>query len=143
MNKVKVMVLVLTCIFIAPLSVAAGDFDGSKPLICAITETVECGAEGDCQQGEAQSINLPQILNINFKKEEISGTREDGEVVTTRIEKITSVEGMIILQGVENGKGWSMAITKKVGKVTRTASGDQAGFIAFGVCIPDPVTRKP
>jgi hypothetical protein len=45
------------------------------------------------------------------------------------------MDGKLILQGVQNGKAWSMVITEATGKMTLTASDDQAGFVIFGACM--------
>ena len=134
MNKIKLLSLALLCIIVTPLSIMADDFDGSKPLLCAAIETFECGPGIECQQGTAQSINLPQFLKIEFKEKEISGTRESGEVLTTKIENMERSEGKLVLQGTENNKGWSMLINEVTGKMTITASDDQVGFVVFGAC---------
>jgi hypothetical protein len=136
MNKLKVMVLVLSFIFIVPISVAAGDFDGSRQLLCAITEGIECGPDGECLEVMPEDINIPAFLKINFKEKKISGTRENGEIASTKIETMARMDGKLILQGAENGRGWSMVITEATGKMALTASGDQVGFILFGTCLP-------
>jgi len=134
MNKIKLMSLALLCIIVTPLSLAAADFDGSKPLLCATIETFECGSGIECQWGTAQSVNLPQFLKIDFKEKKISGTRESGEVLTTKIENIERGDGKLVLQGTENNKGWNMLINEATGKMTTTASDDQVGFVVFGAC---------
>jgi hypothetical protein len=40
----------------------------------------------------------------------------------------------MILQGVENGHGWSMSIDQKTGRITTTVSGEEVGFMVFGAC---------
>lgn len=136
MNKLNAMVLVLSFIFVAPLSVGAGDFDGSKQLLAAITEGIECGPDGECLEVMPEDINIPAFIKINFKEKKISGTRENGEIASTRIENIARMDGKLILQGAENGRGWSMVITEETGKMALTASGDQVGFVLFGNCLP-------
>ena len=134
MNKIKFIGLALLCLILTPLSIAAADFDGSKPLLCAIIETFECGYGTECQWGTAQSINLPQFLKIDFKEKKIGGTRENGEVLTTKIENMERSDGKLVLQGTQNNKGWSMLINEATGKMTITVSDDQAGFVVFGAC---------
>ncbi len=138
MNKLRTMVLVLSFIFIAPFTVAAGDFDGSKKLLCAITEGIECGPDGECLEVMPEDINIPAFIKIDFKEKKISGTRENGELASTKIDKMVRMDGKLILQGAENGRGWSMVITEATGKMVLTASGDQVGFIFFGNCMPIP-----
>ena len=134
MNKIKFMSLAFLCLILTPLSIAAADFDGSRPLLCATIETFECGSGIECKRGTAQSINLPQFLKIDFKEKKISGTRESGEVLTTKIENMERGDGKLVLQGTQNNKGWSMLINEATGKMTITASDDQIGFVVFGAC---------
>ena len=78
-------------------------------------ETFECSAGMECERGFAQSIELPQFIRIDFKKKEISGALETGLVKTTKIENIKPVADRLILHGVEEGMGWSIAIMEKTG----------------------------
>jgi len=135
MNIIKRMSLALLCFILTPFSITAGDVDGSNLMLCAAIETFECGSGVECQHGTAQSINLPQFLKIDFKEKKISGTRESGEVLTTQIENMEHNNGKLLLHGTQNNKGWSMVINEVTGKMTITASDDQAGFVVFGACI--------
>jgi len=135
MNKIKLMGLALLCVILTPLSITAADVDGSKSLLCATIETLECGSGIECRRGTAQSINLPQFLKIDFKEKKISGTRDSGEVLTTEIENMERSDGKLVLQGTQNNKGWSMLINEATGKMTITVSDDQVGFMVFGACI--------
>ena len=54
---------------------------------------------------------------------------------------IPEIENKLILHGVEegvanveDGLAWSMAISKKTGKVVLSASGDGVAYIVFGSC---------
>ncbi|MBW2567404.1 MAG: hypothetical protein JRE24_11150, partial [Deltaproteobacteria bacterium] len=105
-SQFKLTGLVLLCLLVTPLPVTAGDFDGSKPLLCAVIQTFECEPAGECLPGTAEDIDIPQFLKINFKKKTISGTRESGEVLTTKIENMARIDGNLILQGVQSGKAW-------------------------------------
>ena len=136
MSKSRIIVFALLCVFIAPLPLSAGEFDGSKPLLCAVIETFECGPGDDCQRGTAQSINIPLFVRVNFTEKTISGTRPDGEMRTTDIQNMDRIDGRLILQGVQNGKAWSMIIMESTGMMTVTASDVQAGFVVFGACTP-------
>ena len=136
MSKIRVPILALFCIGFACFPAIAGDFDGSVPLICATIESFECGEGADCQRGSAQSINLPQFLKINFKEKMITGTLEGGEVRTAKFKNKELLDGKLILQGVQNGKPWSILISEANGKMTLTAADEQGGFIVFGACTP-------
>ena len=134
MKETRLFVLIFICISMMPALVVAGEFDGSKPLICALIETYECGVGEECQRGLPGNIDVPQFLKLDFKNKKISGTTEDGESRTVSIESMTSLEGNLILQGVQNGRAWSMVINESTGKCIISASDDTAGFIVFGAC---------
>lgn len=143
MNKLKLLGLALLIIFIMPLPVTAGDFDGSQPLLCAFMDIIECNAGGECFEVTAESVNAPQFLRIDFRKKNISATRASGDKRTTKIERMERIDGKLVLQGVEDGEegvrdglGWSLAIGEATGKLVLTASGDQVGFVIFGACTP-------
>ena len=45
--------------------------------------------------------------------------------------------GTIMLQGVEHGRAWSIAISEESGKMTGSASEADGGFVGFGACVLD------
>ena len=87
--------------------------------------------------------NPDTILIINFKKKEISATPESGRKAITKIERIESKDGMLYVQGaedgyegVEDGLGWTLAIEKDSGKGVLTGAMPGSAFVIFGVCTP-------
>jgi hypothetical protein len=142
-NKLMLMSVALLCTVFIPLSVTAGEFDGSKPLYCALMDTVQCLPGGECQEIEAEEVNLPNFLVIDFKKEKITTTKARGNQRTSKIENKKQVDGKLIVQGAEDGAegvkdglGWSIAINDTTGKMVLTGSGDDVGFVFFGACTP-------
>jgi len=130
-NYVGLAVLLL----VAPLGVSfASDFDGSQPLRCVPTDATECSGAGMCERVTVEEINIPRWVYVDFKKKQLSGTDTDGENETTAIENVRTVEGQTILQGAENGRGWSMVIDHVTGDMSAAIAGDETGFVLFGVC---------
>jgi len=143
MIKLKWMGLVLLFIFIVPFPVSAGDFDGSKPLLCAVTKVFECAPGGGCAEVPPESIDIPRFFKIDFKKKRISAIRPGGTKRTTSIKNLEHIDGKLVLQGAEDGRegvrdglGWTIAIMEDTGQMTLTASGDEVGFVIFGASIP-------
>lgn len=134
MKIFKLLGLFILGLIMIPGVILAGDFDGSKPLICAVIETFECAPGDECQRGGNEYTGIPRFLRIDFKEKKIRRNMEDGKVRTTQIERMTRVGGKLILQGIEEGKAWSMMITEDKGKMTVVASDGQIGFIIFGAC---------
>lgn len=139
----KLNVCGLAAIFFCLMSVPifAGNFDGTRPLICAAMDVVECQPGGKCLQVAAEEIGIPQFFKINFEEKKISATLPDGSKRSTPIENLEKIDGKVIIQGAEDGiedvrdgVGWSLAINEETGKTVLTASGDEVGFVIFGAC---------
>jgi hypothetical protein len=143
MNKLKLMALVLLIILIGSASVQAGNFDGSKPLLCAVIKVVEFTAYGGADEVVPENMGMPRFVTIDFNEKIIRPTKESGLKRKSKIERLEHVNGKLILQGAEegvegerDGLGWSIAISEETGKMVLTASGDQVGFVVFGACTP-------
>ena len=143
MNKNRLVVPVLIAIFCFPSQVLAGDFDGSKPLLCALIEVIECIPVEGCDRVTPEAANLPKFLAINFEEKKIVVPHGSQKGRTTAIERLEHIDGKLIIQGAEDGvegvrdgMGWSMAINQESGDMVLTASGDKVGFVVFGACTP-------
>ncbi len=113
---------------------AAADFDGSRNLLCVPTDATQCEGAGDCDRVAVEEINLPRFVNVEFKQKRLRGTLLGGEEQTTEIQNVQNPGGRVILQGAENGRGWSMTIDQTTGDMSIAIAGDDIGFILFGVC---------
>lgn len=131
-GKFTSIVLGLT-FFLAAMPMAAQPFDGSKALLCAAMEAVQCAAGGDCTAGSAEAINFPEFFRVDFDGKAITSTRSDGTKRTTPIEAISHSETGTLMRGAQAEFGWSMVISEE-GKMTLTVSGDRQGFVVFGAC---------
>ena len=120
----------LSLLFCAGAVVAESDFDGSKPLTCAIIEVLDCGLQERCERVLPESVNLPTFFRIDFeKKQMIGGDR------TTAIKTLVHEEGNIIMQGTSgSGRAWSLLLSGETGKITAAAADQEYGFIVFGAC---------
>jgi hypothetical protein len=126
------MVLAAIGICLGPCrSEAAGKYDGSAPLLCVPILITECGPEGECQRRTADNVNLPQFLKVDLKAQKVHSEE------TTRHSPIRNVEhlnGNLIIQGGQDGRGWTMTISEETGKMSATISSDGEGFVVFGAC---------
>jgi hypothetical protein len=143
MNKIRVLLAVLMCVPALPLLAGAGDFDGSKPLVCTVIEVNECLVGEGCQELAPEEINLPRYLWINVGKKTIQSQKTGDDARRSRIEGVKQVDGKLILQGAEEGRedvrdgfGWTIAIMEDSGQMVLSASGDLAAVAGFGTCTP-------
>jgi hypothetical protein len=116
--------------------VAAAAFDGSAPLLCAVTSTASCDSQGACIEGSAEAVNLPVFIKIDVQNKVAQSTRVGGEQRTSEILSAQSDGGSLVLLGVDEGAGWSVAIGEESGKMTLAVSGEGIGYLAFGACTP-------
>jgi len=109
-------------------------FDGSEPILCAVTDTVSCDAQGECVEGSAESVNLPVFLKINAQNKTMQSARVGGEQRTSEILSVHNEKGSLVLLGVEQNHGWSATISQSSGKLTATVAEEGIGYIIFGAC---------
>ncbi len=114
---------------------AAGNFDGSRNLLCVPTDATQCEGAGDCDRVAVEEINLPRFVNVEFTKKRLRGTLLGGEEQTTAIQNVQTLGGhTTLLQGSENGRGWSLSIDQTTGDMSVAIAGDDIAFVLFGVC---------
>lgn len=113
-----------------PAAAHAAGVNGSKPMLCAVTEALECSYEGDCARETPEDINIPPFVVVDVKAKTLSEYRgERKSPVQTVFEK----DGHVVLQGYEK-RAWSMAISKDTGRLSVTATAPDTGFVIFGIC---------
>ena len=147
MEKLKTLGLVLSisamtaCAAGLSSTVTAGTFDGSQSILCSSVDVFECDIGAECMRVSATDIDAPQFFRIDFSKKTIVASREGDRTQTTEIERMKTIDGKLILQGMEDGKdevkdglGWTLAIMQGTGAMVLTASGEQAGFVIMGAC---------
>lgn len=133
--------IIATALLFGALSASAATFDGSKPLLCALQQVIECDTGGECLRVTTEEANVPDFLQVDAANKIISATPEAGTERTTAIERSENMDGKLILQGaddgiegVRDGLAWSMVIDDTSGKLVISAAGDGAAFVVFGAC---------
>ena len=132
---IEVFLLALCLGVIAPGFAGAADFDGSHKLLCAPTDAVQCEGAGECKRAEVEDLNIPKFLTIDFKGKRLTGTVEGGaSEEETKIQNVEKLENQTVLQGIQNGRGWSIVIDAASGDMSVAVAGDDISFVLFGVC---------
>ena len=126
--------LALPLLLSLPFSISAKEITEKDQLICAVSEAALCRANEECIKGSVEVIDLPALLRLNLKKRTIASTRLSGEQRTSSINAVNKSKHNLILQGVQEGSGWSMTIDRKNGQMSVSSSLDGEGYVAFGVC---------
>jgi hypothetical protein len=113
---------------------AANEINAKDQLMCAISFASLCQIYEDCIEGTVETVDLPLLLRINPKKKTIESTRLGGEQRFSTISAVNKSDNNLILQGVQEGSGWSMTINKTNGQMSVSSSLGDQGYVAFGVC---------
>ena len=126
---------------LAVASMAHAAVDGSKPVICATVDVMECVPGGSCQRVGAEEVGMPRFIRVDFAAKQITYVHPDGEDVSSEIERRETVDGRLVLQGAEDGFedvrdgiGWSLSIDQESGNMVLTGSGAEVAFAIFGAC---------
>jgi hypothetical protein len=135
MKRLQAAGLSVTLAWLAAPSpaLAAGKYDGSRPILCAVTAVSECTADGNCERSAPQAgNNLPSFLRVNLSGRVLTDNEGGGR--KTEIKASSIVDGQLILQGGENGKGWTMVIASETGRWGGSVVEDDGLFAVFGSC---------
>jgi hypothetical protein len=133
--------ILIAYIFIMPFTSYAGDFDGSKLLSGSVEKVLEINQFRVSDDVDPEIVGLPRKFFIDIEEKTMLPSVESVVRRISRIKHVEHIENKIILQGVEegvenvdDGLGWSIAISKKTGKFVLSASGDGVAYVVFGLC---------
>jgi hypothetical protein len=119
------------CLLISPLATFGDDFDGSKSLLGSVDKILEIYPSRISSDADPETVGLPRNFFIDFKEKLVRPSKDSVIRRTSKIKRVEHIENKLILQGIEggvenvdDGLAWSMAISKKTGKVVLSASGD-------------------
>ena len=140
MRSVRSIALILAAVgsSAAPASAgAAARYDGSVPFTCVPIVVFECveddadAADAECKRRAAASVNLPQFLNVDVKALKVYAEPEGRQSPVRNVEHLN---GNLIVQGGQDGRGWTMTVSEETGKMSATVSSGSEGFVVFGAC---------
>ena len=133
--------ILLFCLIIIPFPAFGGDFDGSKPLKGSVDKILEIYPSRIDNDADPDTVGLPRNFIIDFENKIVQPSKDSVVRRTSKIKRIAHIEDKLILQGIEEGVenvddalAWSIAISKKTGKVILSASGDGVAYVVFGTC---------
>ncbi|MGH7927602.1 MAG: hypothetical protein ACREQV_07390 [Candidatus Binatia bacterium] len=118
-------------ILLSMQAVHAGDFDGSKKLMCATIQAMDCVSGQECVKGRPGDIGAPKFLKIDFAQKALEGPKR-----TTPIAFMDKGKDQIVLQGNELGFGWTIALDQEQGDLIATMVNRDGAFVLFGSCTP-------
>jgi hypothetical protein len=106
---------------------------GKSNLVCASSYVMACVDGSQCAEGQAHTFNLPAFMFIEPGSKVLRAS-DQGKEVKSPIKSYEVTEDVVILQGFENHRGWTLAIDRKDGSMTLSATGPDVNFMVAGHC---------
>jgi hypothetical protein len=116
--------------------VLADDLTGSDRFLCTSVLATSCGDDGECESAPPWELNIPQFIKVDLDARTLSTTKTSGENRSTRIKSVERENGLIILQGSEQGRAFSFVITEETGMSSIAVARDGLAVAVFGACLP-------
>jgi len=115
----------------------ADDLTGARHILCSVQEVSLCISTGACAAALAENLEIPQFIEIDVKAKKLSTTAASGQNRETVAGTVTREGGLLVMQGFEAGRAFSLLIREATGWASFAAAGDERGVVVFGVCTPD------
>lgn len=126
--------LVLAAGLILPSVALAQALDASKPMRCALAEAAQCDPMAACIDVTVEQIELPDEVRVDFAAKQL--TSADSQR-TSPIKAVESFDEVLVLQGHENGRGWTMVIDRASGHLSASLASADGAFVLAGGCTPE------
>ena len=131
----KIPVFILALMTTSPL--IADSIKDAGRLLCVPGTVSHCVEGKACSYELPESEGIPEFIEVDLKKKTLSATKASGEDRTTPILSQARSNGYVFLQGVENGRTFSMVISESTGDLTFVVAADGETASMFGACTPD------
>jgi len=144
MYRIAWVFMIACALLWGPDPVAAGGLESSKSLLCQSDEGKAYHAGGEMRPFNPESVGLAKKFVIDLKHRVVRPTTDSYVQRRSRILQIVYIESKMILlgaedgvEGVEDGVGWTAAISRETGRFTVSAAGTGVGYTVFGTCTPE------
>jgi len=107
--------------------------DGSVPLVCDLVEAAQCDGVAACTDVTLEQIDLPPVWLVDFDAKQLAS--EDG-ARTTPIVSVEKLDAALLLQGNQNGRGWTMVVDRVSGHLSASLVDTEGAFVLAGACTP-------
>ena len=105
--------------------------DASKPLICSISEAAECDGVAACTDVTPEQMDVPSLWRVDFANKQL--VSKDGQR-SSPISTLETLDAVLLLQGNQNGRGWTLAIERATGHLSASAADAEGTFALAGSC---------
>lgn len=135
--KIRMAILLLVGAGLAAAS-RGDDLTGRDRLLCTAVEANLCTPGGECLNEPPWNLNIPQFLEINLRDKLVATTKASGENRSSPIRALQREGGLILFQGIEDGRAFSFVIEEKTGIASVAVARENLTVSIFGACTPMP-----
>jgi len=128
---VKAWIVFCSSLLVLSAASAEEPLDAERPLACAIAQAAECDEAAQCDAVTLEQISVPTALRIDFAGKRIASA--DGER-SSPIAAFEVLEPVLVLQGHQQGRGWTMVIDRASGHLIATLADREGAFTLTGGC---------
>ncbi len=136
--KSKLALLIVVAALFPGAPAFADSLEGRDSFLCSTAQAVLCVADEECEQGSAFLFNVPQFIEVDLAAKVLRTTQASPDRRETPILHLQRADGLIILQGAERGRAFSIVIYESTGDLTAAVARDGFAVNAFGACTPLP-----
>lgn len=133
--------LSVLCLALVTPSLVMAEIDVQRPILCAIRDVADCGADYACIEVKPDDVALPDFFEIDLGNKVISSVGSVN-VGVSPIKLVDRVNGKLILQGgdergdnLRGAVGWTLTVNENSGKVVIAGVSDEFALVAFGSCV--------
>lgn len=119
---------------LACIPALAENVEGVDEIICSAADVKLCFETGECFDASPWELDMPEFVIIDARKKTVSTTEASGQKRSTAFSAIERSEGLIYMQGIENGRAFSFVIDELTGILTASIARDGISVTVFGAC---------
>jgi hypothetical protein len=120
---------------------AVEDLTDAEKLLCAGVQATYCDTSGECEIGMPWLWNMPNFIEIHLDDRLMRTTEAAHRPRQTPIRTLERSDGEIYLQGVENGRAFSIVIDELTGVASIAIAADGLTVSVFASCTPLATTE--
>jgi hypothetical protein len=135
MKKSTLCAVILSVVLAAP-SAIADNLTNSTRLLCTAAQASSCRDDGDCVSDTPAAFNIPNFIEVNLTNRTLSTTKSAEEQRVSPIANLTRTDGLIVIQGFEQGRAFNIVINESSGRLSAAVARDGITVSVFGACTP-------
>jgi hypothetical protein len=86
--------------------------------VCDLVKAAQCDGVAKCTEVAVGQIDLPAVVHVDFAGSKLTAPDDPRTSPIKAVEAVEAVEAfdaVLVLQGHQNGRGWTMVIERATG----------------------------